>query len=586
MIRVIVYLVIVALLALGAVWLADRPGDVAITWQGQRLDTSLMVLIMAVAAIAVLTVVLWSIIRGLIEAPARISRHLRTRRGERGYRAVSRGLIAVGSGDVRAARRFVHEAKRIAPNEPLTLLLSAQTAQLAGDSLGAAATFQEMAGREDTRVLGLHGLFVEAQRRNDHAGALLYAEEASKHAAGPGTVPAWAGHAVLEFRCAAGDWSGALERLERNMKSGLVDKAAYRRQRAVLLTAQALGAEDAAAAMSSGSELGRERAQALALEAVKLAPDLVPAAALAGRLLGAAGERRKAARIIEAAWRINPHPDLAHAYAHLRPGDSARERLARIETLADKAAGDVEAAIAVARAALDAQEFAAARAALAPLVAQPTQRVAALMAALEMKLGDEGRGREWMARALNARRDPAWTADGFVSERWLPVSPVTGRLDAFEWKDPLAGQDHAGTLIDAEQRAMLEAPPAPAPQAPQAINAPQAMNAAQAVNAPPKMGPPQAEDAQPAAVPEQPARFHPAAGDTGSSAAGASGARAEAAQTEDDEVDAPAPAVIPLVHAPDDPGADPDAPAVEPAVEPPPAPPPDAWSRFRSFFKP
>ena len=49
-----------------------------------------------------------------------------------------------------------------------------------------------------------------------------------------------------------------------------------------------------------------------------------------------------------------------------------------------------------------------------------------------------------MARALSsARRDPAWTADGFVSERWLPVSPVTGRLDAFAWKDPLSGLERA-----------------------------------------------------------------------------------------------------------------------------------------------
>ena len=107
--------------------------------------------------------------------------------------------------------------------------------------------------------------------------------------------------------------------------------------------------------------------------------------------------------------------------------------------------------------ALDAKEFVVARAALVPLVEMPTRRVAALMAALELQEGDEGRGREWMARTLNARRDPAWTADGFVSDHWLPVSPVTGRLDAFEWRDPLAGVDHTGATIDAEQRALLDA---------------------------------------------------------------------------------------------------------------------------------
>src|SRR5262249_22548567 len=285
----------------------------------------------------------------------------------------------------------------------------------------------------DTRVLGLHGLFVEAQRRQDHAAALGFAEEASRDA----SMPVWAAQAVLEFRCAAGDWSGALERLDQKLNGRLIDRRTYRRQRAVLLTAQALSLADS----------DRARATALAREAAKLAPDLVPAAALAGKLLGDAGERRKAARTIERAWRANPHPDLAAAYAKLRPGDSARQRLSHVETLAAKGPVDAESALAVARAALDAQEFAVARNALAPYAGAPRRRVAALMAELEMAQGDEGRAREWMARALNARRDPAWTADAFVSDHWLPISPVSGRLDAFEWKDPLAGEDH-GPVID------------------------------------------------------------------------------------------------------------------------------------------
>src|SRR6516162_9005698 len=366
MIRVLVYLVIVAVLAFGAVWFAERPGDVAITWQGRRIDTSVMVLLAAVAAVAAASVMAWSILRAILRAPDNVARYLRIRRGVRGYRAVSRGLIAVGSGDARAAKKFTADAVRIAPREPLTLLLSAQSAQLSGNRDAAVATFQEMADRDDTRVLGLQGLFVEAQRRHDHAAALGYAEEAAKHA----SVPVWAGQAVLEFRCVAGDWSGALERLERNMRSGLIDKRTYRRQRAVLFTAQAQSLAD------SGD---RARAIALAREAAKLAPDLVPAAALAGRLLGEAGERRRAARIIERAWRANPHPDLAAAYSGLRPGDSARQRLSRVETLAAKGPADAEAALAVARAALDAQEFSAARKALAPYTASPRQRAAARM---------------------------------------------------------------------------------------------------------------------------------------------------------------------------------------------------------------
>jgi HemY protein len=447
MIRVVAYLVLVAVVAFGAVWLADRPGDVAVTWQGWKLETSVMVAAAAAVVTVILAVLIWSFIRTILGFPSAVKRLFRERRATKGYGAISRGLVAVGSGDLRAARRHAGDADRLLPEEPLALLLSAQTAQLLGDRTGAEEAFRAMAARPDTKILGLRGLFVEAQRNDDMAAAQAYAEEAAK------TMPAltWAGRAVLEFRCAAGDWNGALEALERNVKHGLVDKPLYRRQRAVLTTARAIDA----------ASTDRARATALALEAVKLVPDLVPAAALAGRLLADAGETRKAARVLENAWRLNPHPDLAGAYAHLRLGDSARERLGRVEVLAAQAPGNPESAIAVARAAVDAREFARAREALNPFLGQPTQRVAELMAEIEeLDQADEGRAREWMARALHAPRDPTWTADGFVSERWMPVSPVSGRLDGFEWKVPVSELGRAPNersnlpaVIDAEPAA-------------------------------------------------------------------------------------------------------------------------------------
>jgi HemY protein len=355
-------------------------------------------------------------------------------------------------------------------------------------------------------------LFMEARRRDDPVAARLYAEEAALAA----PALAWAGHAVLEFRCVGGDWTGALDVVERNYQSGLIDKPAYRRQRAVLLTARALAVEDSDPAS----------AKAFALEAAKLAPNLVPAAALAGRLLGEAGELRRAGRIVDAAWRANPHPDLAETYAHLRFGDSARDRLKRVQALAQKAPGNIESALAVARAALDAQEFAAARSALAPLLVAPTRRVAMLMAELEQtEHGDEGRAREWTTRALHAGRDPAWTADGVVSDRWMPVSPVTGQLDAFQWKLPLAELASTGKVIEAVEK------PAPIePEGPEIEAAPA-----------PAAAPASATDLSAAPAPP------------------AAGAVRRRRRTTLPAVEP----VIPLVRAPDDPGPD-----AEPLTEP------------------
>lgn len=524
MIRVVVFLIALALIASGLAWFADRPGDLVLTWMGYRIETSVMVALVALLVLIVVVIVAWSILRGIWRTPEQVSLFFRHRRAMKGYLAVSRGLVAVGAGDLRLARRAADDAVRLSPGDPLALLLEAQASQMAGDRAGAERAFRAMTRRDETKLLGLRGLYIEAQRRNDYAAARRVAEEATKVAPALG----WAGQAVLDDRCAAADWSGALAALDA-MKNGL-EKTDYRRKRAVLLTARALALD----------EIDRDASRADVLEAVKLAPDLVPAAALAGRRLAEADEQRKARRVLERAWDASPHPDIADAYADVRLGDSARERLGRMQKLAARAPGHLESALAVARAALAAHEYATARAALAPHLAMPTRRVAALMAAIEeADHGETGRVREWMARAVRASGDPAWTADGVVSETWLPVTP-TGHLDGFAWRVPLAEIGVHRPVVEilpadetAVEAATVEAAPA---ETVAAAKPPQTATDA----------------AAPAAIEPKPARPQPVE------------------------------PVIPLVHVPDDPG-----PGSGLEAEPEAAVPADGqrWRKIKDLFK-
>src|SRR6478609_3889375 len=405
MYRIILFLVLIALAAVGAAWIADQTGDVTLSWGGWRVETSLPVFALALGVAIVAAMLVWTILRALWRTPEKIRRSRRERRHARGRHAITHGLLAIGHGDSTAARRHADVARRHAAHDPLALLLHAQSAQLDGDREGARAAFRTMAEREDTRLLGLRGLFIEAQRADDPVSAVMIAEEALKLA--PSST--WASHAVLGFCCAKGDWAGALKILDNNQSSGLIDKATYRRQRGVLLTARALEFE----------KVDRDLSRTSVTEAIKLAPTLVPAAVLASKFESEAHQVRRSMRIVETAWLAQPHPDLADAYAHVKLGDSARQRLVRAETLAAKAPGHIEGALAVARAAIDAAEFARAREALAPFVAAPTQRVALLMAEIERsEHGDSGRARARTLRAVRAMHDPAWTADGYVSDRW------------------------------------------------------------------------------------------------------------------------------------------------------------------------
>jgi HemY protein len=553
MVRIILFLLLIAFGAAGAAWVADQAGDVVLTWGNLRAKTTFPVFVLILGIVVAAAVMLWTVLRGLWRTPERIRRGRRERRHARGRHAITQGLLAIGHGDSSTARMHAEVARKHAAHDPLALLLHAQSAQLDGDRDGAQRAFRAMAEREDTRLLGLRGLFIEAQRADDPVAAVMVAEEALKLS----PSSSWASHAVLGFCCAKGDWTGALTILDNNQSAGLIDKATYRRQRGVLLTARALELQN----------VDRDLSRESVVEAVKLAPTLVPAAVLASKYESEAHQVRRSMRLVETAWLAQPHPDLADAYAHVKLGDSARQRLVRVETLAAKAPGHIEGALAIARAAIDAAEFTRAREALAPFVAAPTQRVAMLMAEIERtEHGDSGRARAWTLRAVRALHDPAWTADGYVSDRWRPVSPVTGRLDAFQWQTPVASlPSDKGAAIEQSpfEEAMLATPrravvlePPTAESAPAAEpattaaqdNAPSATVEPAPIEAAPVVAAPVVAAPVAAPAPSPPAESAPAA----------PAPLFRARQDIPKAALAPIPAVIPIIRAPDDPGIDED----------------------------
>ena len=427
MIRVLMFFAVVALMAFGANWLADHPGTVLVTWGGRDVQFSTLVGLVAVVVAAVVLLVVWSLLRFVLNVPSLVAMSGRNRRRQRGLQSLSRGLMAVGSGDAAAAQRHAGDAERFLRHDPMAMLLRAQAAQLAGDRAEARRVFTAMLEHQDTRTLGLRGLHMEALRDGDQGQAFAFASEAQKVAALP-----WAGHAVLQYRASQQDWAGALETVDRNAAGRIVDRPTANRQRAVLQTAIALDCEERAS----------DEALRLAREALRVAPTLVPAAALAGRLFARRGDLKKAAKTIETAFATTPHPDLAAAYVGLRQGDSALDRLTRAELLAKHAAGQPESRLMVARAALEAREFAKARQVMSPLMngeqgSRPTVRECLLMADIEeAEHGETGLLFEWLQRAARGRHDPAWIADGVISDTWAPVSPVSGRIDAFVWETP------------------------------------------------------------------------------------------------------------------------------------------------------
>ncbi|TGT57124.1 heme biosynthesis protein HemY [Mesorhizobium sp. M00.F.Ca.ET.170.01.1.1] len=453
MIRMLIFLAVVFALGLGFAWLADRPGEMLITFNGYNYTVSLMVAAVAIVAVVAAVMIVWWLLKSLWNSPYTISRYFRVRRRDRGYQALSTGMIAAGAGDGALARKKTKEAAKLirSDQEPLINLLDAQASLLEGDHEGAREKFERMLDDPEMRLLGLRGLYLEAERLGDRNAARHYAGRAAAVA----PQLAWAAESTLEELTERGDWDGALKLVEAQKSTRQIERDAANRRRAVLLTAKAQALVDS----------DPNAARTAAVEANRLAPDFVPAAVIAANLLLKQNDVRKGARILEAAWRAEPHPDIAELYTHARPGDAVLDRLNRAKKLQEMKRNHAESSMAVARAALEAQDFATARREAEAAIRIDCREGAYLLLAdiEEAETGDQGKVRQLLSKAVRAPRDPAWVADGVVSERWAPVSPVTGKLDAFTWRAPM---ERLGQLIDSHEDAAMPAIAVSAPSVP------------------------------------------------------------------------------------------------------------------------
>ncbi len=337
MIRILVFAILVLALGFGFSWLADRPGELTLLWEGRIVEMSLLAAAGFTVALVAAVLVCWWLLSGLWNSPHTINRYFRARKRDRGYQALSTGLIAAGAGNSLLAAKMAARSRGLisADQEPLIHLLEAQTALIEGKHDDARRKFELMADDPETRELGLRGLYLEAKRLGADEAARQYAEQAAEKAP---YLP-WAAQAALDYRSQAGLWNDAIRLLDQQRVAHVFPKAEAERKKAVLLTARA------AAALEADPKTARQDA----LAALKLAPSLAPAALIAAKSYFREDNVRKASSVLEQAWKQAPSSEIATTYLRARSGDSALDRLKRAERLEALKPNNIESLLAVAR---------------------------------------------------------------------------------------------------------------------------------------------------------------------------------------------------------------------------------------------
>lgn len=427
MIRIIVLLVLLAGVAGAAAWFADNPGTVVLEWRGYHVDTSVGVLVAAVALVAAATALIYRVWLFLRRAPRRISQFRQDSHRARGYKALSAGMVAVAAGDAVEARRQVRRAEGLLIDPPLTMLLAAQAAQLAGDEQAATRFFSAMLENPEMAFLGLRGLLNQALHRNDRPEALQLARKAYRLQPKSERVAT----NLFDLQAASGQWQDAEITLDEVAKAKLVGAETARRGRAVLAYMRAEGDQSDGNAKSALIQLRKSH---------DLEPSFVPGAVRLARVFLADGKLKQARQVVEKTWALSPHPQLFAAYQDVRRTSDKLQAVKHAEALSSINPAHLESHMVIAEAALDAGLWGEARRHLeAAGGGDPSARICRYLARLEEdEHGDEEKVRAWLVRAIRANPDPVWCCAtcGNVAAAWGAVCSRCDSFDSFEWRAP------------------------------------------------------------------------------------------------------------------------------------------------------
>lgn len=443
LIKILGFVAIIALLTVGAGLLLETDGGLLITVAGTEYPLGPF---QSVIAGLLLVVCVWVFLKllSLLVATLKflngdetaLSRYFDRNRERKGFQALSDGLMALASGEGRVAMAQAAKAEKYLNKPELTNLLTAQAAELSGDTKKATETYKKLIAVDATRFVGIRGIMKQRLAEGDTETAHRLAEKA--FALKPRHEETQ--DILLKLQAKARDWSGARTTLNAKLKSGSLPRDVYSRREAVLALSEARDIIDD----DSSIEV-----QEKAIEANRLSPDLVPAAAMAARSYIAKGKPRKAVRILKKAWDTRPHPALAAAFAAIEPNETPAERVTRFAALTNIQPDDPETRLVLAELNIVAEDFPEARRALGDIVdTNPDSRALTLMAAIERGEGaSDAVVQGWLAKALNAPRGPQWVCDSchHIHADWTPVCESCESFDTLSWDTPQAPEITSAT---------------------------------------------------------------------------------------------------------------------------------------------
>lgn len=428
MIRVFWYIIKVALLIALAVWLANDPGRVTMTLQGYKIETSVGMLIFLAFLPIILTAIGYHFWKKIKAIPRNFRQSQELSRKEKGYIALTRGMVAVAAGDAKTAKAMALKAETFLNDEALTSLLKAQTAQLTGDQEAARTIYQEMLTRKATRTLGLRGLLAQAIKSGNMAQAREIADKAWEIEADK----EWVQNTRLSLETQAENWAEAEEILTKALKQKNITQDDYNSQAAALMIKRSLSAEQ-----QNLQDLAIKKAK----KAIALRPNFAPAYERLAEIHLQEGNKAKARKVLLTAWSHVQHPCLLPLFDKAQEASTAIDQMKLYEKLVKSAPEAPLSHMAIAAKALEAHLWGKARLHLNAAISHGGEdpKIYHLFARLErLEHENEEAALEWEEKARDPHAAESWTCEhcGGLADHWDAVCPHCSLFNTLKWKIP------------------------------------------------------------------------------------------------------------------------------------------------------
>ncbi len=455
MIRAVWALVKIAIVVAVVVWIAERPGTIAIDWMNYKFTFHVGFFLLAMLAIVVLGIIVFSVIKTALDMPKNIARYRDITDKDKGLKALTLGLSAVAAGDAKSAGYQATRAKKfLKSDDALATLLEAQAARLGGSEIDAGRAFIALMDNKDAGFLGVRGLLQSALDCGDFAGALELGHKALEMH----PKQAWILQTIYSLEIRAGNWDSARKILYRAEKAAAIPIQRANSDRVAMFLAEA----DIAKAQGNEELLYQSL-----VKAHKIDKNFIPTVLRLGRMYLARGKQKAAVSMIEAAWKKQPHPGLMALWNDACPPVTDGDTMIRVrwfEKLLALNPESVEGLQALASVLIDAGLWGEARKHLEKAEEiRPNVNLYKIWARLEdCVTHDDNAVRSWLEKAADAPRERVWICGetGRVYEEWVPISDQ-GLFNTIVWDFSLGRNNFSNVMIGGQRslsQALLEAP--------------------------------------------------------------------------------------------------------------------------------